>query len=66
MPISFQIQFHSERIPDYMFKSVEGKVVALPSVYKTKGLGHDIALKPPASAHIATKENPTPAPNALK
>ena len=49
-----------------MFKSVDGKVVALPSVYSTKGLGRDIAVKPPASAHIATKENPTPAPNALK
>jgi hypothetical protein len=41
-----------------MFKSVEGQVSVVQSIYKTKGLINDIALKPPVLRKTSVK-NPT-------
>ena len=43
-----------------MFKSVEGKVSVVPSIYKTKGLIYDVALKPPVLRKTSVKNPKAP------
>jgi hypothetical protein len=45
-----------------MFRSVDGKVDVVPSIYKTKGLVFDKALKPPFATTPKTA-NPPVNPN---
>jgi len=60
---SFEIQFRSKRLPNHMFKSVDGKVEIVPSIYQTKGLIYDKALKPPVQAPAL--KNPERNPNGM-
>ena len=62
-PVHFQIQFRSHRLLDFMFKSVDGKVEVIPSIYQTKGLIFDKALKPPVQS--LALENPPLNPKGL-
>jgi hypothetical protein len=48
-----------------MFHSEKGKVEAIPSIYQTKGLVFDKALKPPVSA-VPNLKNPAVNPNGYK
>ena len=60
----FQVMFQSDRASQFMFQVEEGKTNPIQSIYKTKGLIRDIALKPPA--HTKKPFTNPPAPNAYR
>jgi len=47
---NFEIQFRSYRLKDHMFKVTNGVTVAVPSIYRTRGIVTDVALHPPKTA----------------
>jgi hypothetical protein len=54
--------FNSDRAAGFMFQVKENKAESLPSIFKSKSLVFDQALKPPIKRSF---KNPPPA-NALK